>query len=140
MSADTILRRQLDEAGESIARQARTIREQAAEIERLTTALKIANANHEHFERHWYLRGDEIERLRAVLAAARALTGESEEYEFEEGTGRGAANAYWEGLDGTLDAIDAAITITEGAPTTSGATRWCCYCGKARKENSDGKL
>jgi len=51
---------------------------------------------------------DEIDRLRAVLAAARALTGESEEYEFEEGTGRGAANAYWEGLDDALEAIDAA--------------------------------
>lgn len=35
----------------------------AAEIERLTDALKRANAQAEHFEREWYLRGDEIERL-----------------------------------------------------------------------------
>lgn len=34
-----------------------------AEIERLGAALKAANANHEHFEREWYLRGDEIEGL-----------------------------------------------------------------------------
>lgn len=35
-----------------------------AEIARLQTALASANANHERFEREWYLRGDEIERLR----------------------------------------------------------------------------
>lgn len=34
-----------------------------AEIERLRVQLKAANANHERFEREWYLRGDEIERL-----------------------------------------------------------------------------
>ena len=43
------------------------IDEQAAEIERLTECLKKANAQTEHFEREWYLRGDEIERLRAEL-------------------------------------------------------------------------
>lgn len=36
---------------------------QAAEIERLTACLKKANDQAEHFEREWYLRGDEIERL-----------------------------------------------------------------------------
>lgn len=44
-----------------------------AEVERLTACLVRANANHEHFEREWYLRGDEIERLtkeRAERAAA----------------------------------------------------------------------
>ena len=42
-------------------------REHAAkrEIERLTASLKRANETAEHFERHWYLRGDEIERLTA---------------------------------------------------------------------------
>ena len=35
------------------------------EIERLTASLKRANETAEHFERHWYLRGDEIERLTA---------------------------------------------------------------------------
>ena len=38
--------------------------EAADEIERLTQALKKANDQAEHFEREWYLRGDEIERLR----------------------------------------------------------------------------
>jgi hypothetical protein len=37
-----------------------------AEIERLTACLAIANANHEKFEREWYLRGDEIERLQRL--------------------------------------------------------------------------
>lgn len=44
-----------------------------AEIERLTKALATANANHEHFEREWYLRGDECDRLRAELAVAREV-------------------------------------------------------------------
>jgi len=34
-----------------------------AEVERLTTCLKKANGQAEHFEREWYLRGDEIARL-----------------------------------------------------------------------------
>lgn len=44
-------------------------REHAAkrEIERLTAALKKANDQAEHFERHWYLRGDEIADLRTML-------------------------------------------------------------------------
>ena len=42
--------------------------EAADELERLTTALHKANSQHEHFEREWYLRGDELERLRAELA------------------------------------------------------------------------
>lgn len=36
-----------------------------AERDAARAALKTANANHEHFEREWYLRGDEIDRLRA---------------------------------------------------------------------------
>lgn len=42
-----------------------------AENERLREALTAANAQAEHFEREWYLRGDEIERLRAELAEAK---------------------------------------------------------------------
>jgi hypothetical protein len=34
------------------------------EVERLTDALKKANAQAEHFEREWYLRGDELEKLK----------------------------------------------------------------------------
>lgn len=36
------------------------------ENNRLTEALLKANAQAEHFEREWYLRGDEIERLREL--------------------------------------------------------------------------
>jgi septal ring factor EnvC (AmiA/AmiB activator) len=39
-------------------------------IAALTASLKAANNNHEHFEREWYLRGDEIERLTAERDAA----------------------------------------------------------------------
>ena len=39
---------------------------QAVEIERLSAALKAANSQAEHFEREWYLRGDEIECLHSA--------------------------------------------------------------------------
>lgn len=44
-----------------------TIKRQQAEIERRYKDLAKANAQHEHFEREWYLRGDEIERLERAL-------------------------------------------------------------------------
>jgi hypothetical protein len=39
-----------------------------AEVERLTGCLKRANDQAEEFERRWYLRGDDVERLRAVFS------------------------------------------------------------------------
>lgn len=39
----------------------------ASVIVHLQDALNTANANHERFEREWYLRGDEIERLTESL-------------------------------------------------------------------------
>jgi len=51
------------------------------ENKRLTDALIKANAQAEHFEREWYLRGDEVERLRklsdemySTITAAMLLT------------------------------------------------------------------
>ena len=44
-----------------------------AENERLRAALTKANAQAERFEREWYLRGDEIEQLRADAARYRWL-------------------------------------------------------------------
>jgi hypothetical protein len=38
----------------------------ADELDRLTASLFRANNNHEHFEREWYLRGDELDRLRVT--------------------------------------------------------------------------
>ena len=51
------------------------VAQQAAEIERLTTCLKKANAQAEHFEREWHLRGDEIERLKAEAELFAKYTG-----------------------------------------------------------------
>ena len=42
----------------------------SAEKDRLTACLEKANASAEHFEREWYLRGDELDTLRAQLAEA----------------------------------------------------------------------
>lgn len=55
------------EAADALEQQAAQIAEKDAEIARLTECLSKANANHEHFERAWYLRGDEIEALRVAL-------------------------------------------------------------------------
>ena len=46
-----------------------------AENERLRAALTKANAQAERFEREWYLRGDEIEQLRADAERYRWLRG-----------------------------------------------------------------
>jgi predicted RNase H-like nuclease (RuvC/YqgF family) len=55
------------------------------EIDRLTACLKKANSQTEHFEREWYLRGDEVERLQAALQhekdVAEAYKAEADEIE-----------------------------------------------------------
>ena len=51
-----------------------THRALAAENERLSAALKQANDQAEHFERAWYLRGDDMERALALLARYRDET------------------------------------------------------------------
>ena len=53
----------------TVACAAQMLEVQVAEIERLRAALKTANSQTEHFEREWYLRGDELERLRTALHA-----------------------------------------------------------------------
>lgn len=53
----------LDEAAD-------TIDTLSAEKDRLTACLEKANISTEHFEREWYLRGDELDTLRAQLAEA----------------------------------------------------------------------
>ena len=47
-------------------RAATELRRLHAEAERLRAGLTKANSQAEHFEREWYLRGDEVERLQAV--------------------------------------------------------------------------
>jgi hypothetical protein len=56
-----------DEVLDAFAKNAAYIVQLEAENARLRAALVTANANHERFEREWYLRGDENERLRASL-------------------------------------------------------------------------
>lgn len=51
---------------------ANVIRTLRSEVERLTGCLKRANDQAEHFERHWYLRGDEIDSLSADVKRLRA--------------------------------------------------------------------
>ena len=60
-----------DRAAAAVSREA--FEPQAAEIARLTECLTKANGQTEHFERKWYLRGDEIERLREALGHYKSL-------------------------------------------------------------------
>lgn len=76
MTVDEVLRElRGDYAASSQAQEcaARLIESQAAQIEALTAALSKANSQTEHFERHWYLRGDEIEALTKDAARYQVL-------------------------------------------------------------------
>lgn len=58
---------------------------QAKEIERLRKELKESNANHELYERRWYLRENEIELLRKALKKICHVTGsDMEAYDIAE--------------------------------------------------------
>lgn len=67
-----------DHCGESILSVVASLWEARTQIERLTASLKRANETAEHFERHWYLRGDEIERLTAERDELRRQLAEAE--------------------------------------------------------------
>ncbi len=67
------------QAADALEQQAAQIAEKDTEIARLTECLSKANANHEHFERAWYLRGDEIEALRADAERMRELLADANE-------------------------------------------------------------
>ena len=52
--------------------QLRDITALCSEIDRLGAELKTANANHERFERGWYLRGDALEKVKDAVCGGRA--------------------------------------------------------------------
>ena len=84
--------------------------EAADEIERLTQALKKANDQAEHFEREWYLRGDEIERLRADAERYRWL----EEHCTSENDNGDKCLVFWCDFENYND-VDAAIDAARAA-------------------------
>ncbi len=67
-----------------------------AEVEALTKKLNTANANHERFEREWYLRGDEIEALQARIAELEAALTEIANYAQERSQGPTVFDALWD--------------------------------------------
>lgn len=77
------------------------------ENERLAGELKTANTQAEHFEREWYLRGDENERLRAALDIARDYVAANVAYLRQRYRGREQFGRVHE-AEGDLAAIDAA--------------------------------
>jgi hypothetical protein len=71
MAASNDLEDDLDDAMQALMENKGEIERLLAENERLTTCLRIANNQTEHFEREWYLRGFALEALRAENEALR---------------------------------------------------------------------
>ena len=63
------------------------------ELSRLRATLKKANDQAEHFEREWYLRGDEIERMRGALITGACLLEQGCNAEYMAASMRRAAQA-----------------------------------------------
>lgn len=78
-----------------------------SEIDHLRAALKRANDQAEHFEREWYLRGDENEKLRAALVAAMEIV--QKERTRIAYNAKGAPPAIYEGYAGIMRRLDAII-------------------------------
>lgn len=89
-----------------------TVAEQALEIKRLTGCLAKANANHKHFEREWYLSGDQIATLTAAIKRA-YVEGFGDGWEvYEEGLSEGVErDLCWEHSE-----TRAALQPKEGNP------------------------
>ena len=81
-----------------------------AEKDRLTACLEKANASAEHFEREWYLRGDELDNLRAQLAEAQR---DAERYRSLR-RGQKWSVIDWKGDALRADDLDAAIDAAKG--------------------------
>ena len=81
-----------------------------AEKDRLATCLEKANINAEHFEREWYLRGDELDTLRAQLAEAQR---DAERYRSLR-RGQKWSVIDWKGDALRVDDLDAAIDAAKG--------------------------
>ena len=81
-----------------------------AEKDRLATCLEKANINAEHFEREWYLRGDELDTLRAQLAEAQRY---AERYRSLR-RGQKWSVIDWKGDALRADDLDAAIDAAKG--------------------------
>ena len=87
-----------------------TIDKLRAEKDRLTTCLEKANASAEHFEREWYLRGDELDTLRAQLAEAQRY---AERYRSLR-RGQKWSVIDWKGDALRADDLDASIDAAKG--------------------------
>lgn len=98
-------------------RVAAELRRLHAENEALRASLKGANSQAEHFEREWYLRGDENE----------ALLADAKRYRFANDAEEDFAICYWDETMGnggewmcngskgnSIDLLDAAIAKAEG--------------------------
>ena len=81
-----------------------------AEKNRLTACLEKANASAEHFEREWYLRGDELDTLRAQLAEAQRY---AERYRSLR-RGQKWSVIDWKGDALRADDLDASIDAAKG--------------------------
>ena len=76
----------------------------------------------------------ELEYLRPIVKAAENLLYESEEYDFDDGLGKGAAQSHWDDLASTLEpATDAIEEVLNASPL------WA-HRGNGGDSSSDTKL
>lgn len=75
----------------------------AAEISRLRVELEKANEQSEHFERQWYLRGDEIEALNAKLGEQQSAGVVMPERKDDQGAPTVNLHIFREGWNACLD-------------------------------------
>lgn len=92
----------------------------------------IAGLNHDQFL--------ELECLRPIFNAAKMLYDESEEYDFDDGLGKGAPQEYWDALAAAFEPKTAAIeeAITRAADQVNAVRPDCGEAGHA--DNACGNL
>lgn len=110
--ADLLKTQGLDPATTVRMDSAAELRRLHAENEALRVSLKKANAQAEHFEREWYLRGDENESLRADAERFRFANDSEEDFAicyWDERMGNGGEWMCNGSKGNAIDLLDAAI-------------------------------
>lgn len=100
------------------------------EIARLTECLKRANSQAEHFEREWYLRGDEIEALKAERNKQAEPVGYIHKDDLKELLSDNAIGHHWLTVLFTLSDPDVVALYTHPAPAVAVNERLLCAAKK----------
>lgn len=100
------------------------------EIARLTECLERANSQAEHFEREWYLRGDEIEALKAEKNKQAELVGYIHKDDLQELLSDNARGQHWLTVLFTHPDPEVVALYTHPAPAVAVNERLLCAAKK----------